>query len=301
TVLARKRGRITPVKTGIPKEKLLMDLTIIKAMLDRYYTETDSYIEDDNGGSTVLSAGCVLLASVMAGTRSPDVIATLTGLPIEFVTAVWMVSDAGGHIFSLRYADLILAVRMFVVVSGTVRAFQQNTDGREQVIHVDQAGSAIADVVVFDDGPYPASAVAETDAEVLFLRKEDVRQLCLKYPDFSLGALKLMAQRVRKHAQVVNVLSLHEVGQRLAFLLLSEAERAGLQPKGRIDFRLSLSNHEIATRIGTVRDVVSRAFARLQHQQTGSFGQPDRNVRIADNPLGTPKLITRVAETTGST
>jgi len=88
-----------------------MDLTIIKAMLDRYYTETDSYIEDDNGGSTVLSAGCVLLASVMAGTRSPDVIATLTGLPIEFVTAVWMVSDAGGHIFSLRYADLILAVR----------------------------------------------------------------------------------------------------------------------------------------------------------------------------------------------
>lgn len=193
------------------------------------------------------------------------------------------------------------AAGMFVVVSGTVRAFQQNTDGREQVIHVDQAGSAIADVVVFDDGPYPASAVAETDAEVLFLRKEDVRQLCLKYPDFSLGALKLMAQRVRKHAQLVNVLSLHEVGQRLAFLLLSEAERAGLQPKGRIDFRLSLSNHEIATRIGTVRDVVSRAFARLQHQQTGSFGQPDRNVRIADNPLGTPKLITRVAETTGST
>jgi CRP/FNR family transcriptional regulator len=73
-----------------------------------------------------------------------------------------------------------------------------------------------------------------------------------------------MAERVRKHAQLVNVLSLHEVGQRLAFLLLSEAEKSGLQQEGRIDLHLSLSNHEIATRIGTVRDVVSRALARLQ-------------------------------------
>lgn len=155
------------------------------------------------------------------------------------------------------------ATGMFVVVSGTVRAFQQNIDGREQVMHVDQAGSAIADVIVFDDGPYPASAVAETDAEVLFLRKEDVRQLCLQYPGFSLGALNLMAQRVRKHAQLINVLSLHEVGQRLAILLLSETARAGPLSDG-VGLHLTLSNHEIATRIGTVRDVVSRAFARLQ-------------------------------------
>ena len=63
------------------------------------------------------------------------------------------------------------AAGMFVVVSGTVRAFQQNTDGREQVMHVDTAGATIADVVVFDNGPYPASAVAETEAEVMFLRK----------------------------------------------------------------------------------------------------------------------------------
>jgi len=172
------------------------------------------------------------------------------------------------------------ATGMFVVVSGTIRAFQQNTDGREQVMHVDHAGATIADVPVFDDGPYPASAIAETDAEILFLRKEDIRQLCLKHPAFALSALKLMAERVRKHAQLVNVLSLHEVGQRLALLLLSEAEKSGLKQEGRIDLHLSLSNHEIATRIGTVRDVVSRALARLQ--QLGLVKLKLRAVTIPD-------------------
>ncbi|HEY5380882.1 MAG TPA: Crp/Fnr family transcriptional regulator [Acidobacteriaceae bacterium] len=172
------------------------------------------------------------------------------------------------------------ATGMFVVVSGTIRAFQQNTDGREQVMHVDHAGATIADVPVFDDGPYPASAIAETDAEILFLGKEDIRQLCLKHPAFALSALKLMAERVRKHAQLVNVLSLHEVGQRLALLLLSEAEKAGLEQEGRIDLHLSLSNHEIATRIGTVRDVVSRALARLQ--QLGLVKLKLRAVTIPD-------------------
>jgi CRP/FNR family transcriptional regulator len=172
------------------------------------------------------------------------------------------------------------ATGMFVVISGTIRAFQQNTDGREQVMHVDHAGATIADVPVFDDGPYPASAIAEADTEILFLHKNDVREVCLKNPGFALGALKLMAERVRKHAQLVNVISLHEVGQRLSLLLLSEAAKVGRGQKGSVDFKLDLSNHEMATHIGTVRDVVSRALGRLQ--QLGLVKLQMRTVTIPD-------------------
>jgi CRP/FNR family transcriptional regulator len=154
---------------------------------------------------------------------------------------------------------------LFVIASGKVRVFQHNTDGREQVMHVDTAGATIADVPVFDDGPYPASAITEEDSELLFIDKHDIRQFCLDHPIFALQALRLMAQRVRRHARLVEVLSFHEVGQRLAFLLLTEARNAGVDEHGRATFKLPLSNHEIAIRIGSVRDVVSRALARLQH------------------------------------
>jgi len=153
---------------------------------------------------------------------------------------------------------------LFVVVSGRIRAFQHNAEGREQVMHVDTAGATLADVPVFDDGPYPASAIAEEDTEVLFIEKSDVRQLCMEHPSFALRALKTMAERVRKHAKLVEELSFREVGQRLALYLIAEAQKKSSNTGGHVEFQLALSNHEIATRIGTVRDVVSRALARLQ-------------------------------------
>lgn len=169
---------------------------------------------------------------------------------------------------------------LFVVTNGRIRAFQQNAEGREQVMHIDSAGATIGDVPVFDDGPYPASAIAEADTEVLFIGKQDIRQFCMEHPAFALRALKLMAERVRKHAKLVKVLSFHEVGQRLASLLLTEAQQANSGTNGSTTFRLTLSNHEIATRIGTVRDVVSRALTRLQAD--GLVSMKSRNITVPD-------------------
>ena len=169
---------------------------------------------------------------------------------------------------------------LFVVVKGKIRAFQQNEDGREQVMYVDAAGSVLGDVPVFDDGPYPASAMAEADAQILFIEKNDIRELCAKYPSLALAALRMMAGKVRKHSTLVEALSLHEVGQRLALFLLAETQTAILPADAPMAFRLRLSNHEIASRIGSVRDVVSRAFTRLKHQ--GLISMDDREVTILD-------------------
>jgi CRP-like cAMP-binding protein len=169
---------------------------------------------------------------------------------------------------------------LFVVVSGKIRAFQQNEDGREQVMYVDAAGSVLGDVAVFDDGPYPASAMAEGDANVLFIEKNDIRELCAKYPSLAFAALRLMAGKVRKHATLVEALSLHEVGPRLALFLIAEMQDGAFPPNDPMTFRLHLSNQEIASRIGSVRDVVSRALSRLKHQ--GLISMDDRDVTILD-------------------
>ncbi|MHB1935598.1 MAG: Crp/Fnr family transcriptional regulator [Acidobacteriaceae bacterium] len=171
---------------------------------------------------------------------------------------------------------------LFVVVSGKIRVFQHNAEGREQVMHIDTAGSVIADVAVFDGGPYPASAIAVADAEVLFIDKRDVDQCCILHPSFVLRALKLMAQRVRRHAQLAEALSLHDVGQRLALFLLAEAQSANAPRQGAVSLHLPLSNHEIAIRIGSVRDVVSRAFAKLKHD--GLIAVEDHEFTIVDVP-----------------
>ena len=154
---------------------------------------------------------------------------------------------------------------IFVVVNGKIRVFQQNAEGREQVMHVDTAGAVIGEVAVFDDGPYPASAISELDTALLFIDKNDMHRFCAAYPALALRALRLMAIRVRRHAQLVEALSFQDVEHRLASFFINEAKQAGVATQGKIALQLVLSNHEIASRIGSVRDVVSRTIARMKH------------------------------------
>src|SRR6185503_776576 len=46
---------------------------------------------------------------------------------------------------------------LYVIVEGSVRAFRESAEGREQVIHVERAGATFAEVPTFDDGAYPST------------------------------------------------------------------------------------------------------------------------------------------------
>jgi CRP/FNR family transcriptional regulator len=63
-------------------------------------------------------------------------------------------------------------------------------------------------------------------------------------------------------------------------LLLGEAQRAGVRSAKAVTFELTLTHQQIASRIGSVREVVSRAFARLQQHEL--IRVESRNVTIVD-------------------
>src|SRR5690349_19321742 len=169
---------------------------------------------------------------------------------------------------------------LYVIVKGSVRAFRESADGREQVIHVERAGATVAEVPVFDDGTYPSSVAAEEETEALFLAKRDVRQLCLQHPVIPLAALRVLAARLRRCAELVEALSLKEVGQRVARFLVSEARHHGQPTAEGICLTLTQTNQQIAARVGSVREVVSRALSRLQ--QEGLIVLEDRKVTVRD-------------------
>lgn len=172
------------------------------------------------------------------------------------------------------------ALGLYVIVSGAVRAFRESADGREQVIHVERAGATIAEVPVFDDGTYPSTVAAEEDTETLFLDKRDVRQLCLQHPQIPLAALRVLAGRLRRCAELVEELSLREVGQRVARFLLAEARRNGKRTDKGLSIKLTQTNQQIAAQVGTVREVISRSLSRLQ--QDGLILVADRRLTIPD-------------------
>jgi CRP-like cAMP-binding protein len=61
---------------------------------------------------------------------------------------------------------------------------------------------------------------------------------------------------------------------------LIEGRRANIASGQRIALQLALSNQQVANRIGSVRDVVSRALARLKHD--GLIATKGRTLIIPD-------------------
>ena len=62
---------------------------------------------------------------------------------------------------------------LHIIARGKVRIFKTSVNGREQVLAVNVPGESIAEIPVFDGGPYPASAVAIEDVEIAFISRRD--------------------------------------------------------------------------------------------------------------------------------
>lgn len=169
---------------------------------------------------------------------------------------------------------------MYVVCDGSLRAYRTASDGREQVIHVEKAITTIAEVAVFDGGNYPSTVAAEESSVVLFLEREKVIETCFRFPEVALASARLLAKRLRNCAELVESLSLHEVIQRLALLLLTEAAAVGAGQTGSAKFKLSMTHNQLAARIGTVREVVTRSLFRLQSK--GLISNDRKYIEIPD-------------------
>ena len=155
---------------------------------------------------------------------------------------------------------------LYVIASGSVRAYRTGHDGREQIIHIEQAGATIGELPMFDDQPYPSTVAAEEDSTVLFLDRESVRRLFYEKREIARAALRVLSRRLRKCAELAETLSLRAVGQRLAQWFLNEARTRGRKTAGGVEIEMPLSREQMAARVGSVREVVSRALARLDQE-----------------------------------
>lgn len=164
---------------------------------------------------------------------------------------------------------------LFVVMEGRVRLVRHSPGGREQVLHAEGPGATLGEVPLLDGSGYVATAVAAEPTRVLYLPRDALLETCRRHPDVALGIIRVLARRVRTFAALVEDLSLKSLTARLAGFLLAESELA----KART-FELAATRDEIAMRLGTVRELVSRSLARLRAASV--IGVAGRRVTIRD-------------------
>ena len=147
---------------------------------------------------------------------------------------------------------------LYVVEQGTVKICRFAADGREHILHLVHPGDTFNDVAALDGGPNPACATAFNDVTLWRIPRAELRRVTAQHPELAWALIESIAQRARYLVNIVQDLAMRNVKGRLARLLLEEARAAerGAPP-------VALTQEEMASRLGTVREVVGRALRSL--------------------------------------
>jgi CRP/FNR family transcriptional regulator len=153
---------------------------------------------------------------------------------------------------------------LHIIAQGKVRIFKTSVGGREQVLALNGPGETVAELPVFDGGPYPASAMAVEDTEIAFISRRDFHAYCLEHPEVALKVLSVVGGRLRRLVGIIEELSFTTIRQRLISALLKLAQSEGKKTERGIEFQLPATHQELASQLGTVRELISRNLMRLQ-------------------------------------
>jgi CRP/FNR family transcriptional regulator len=170
---------------------------------------------------------------------------------------------------------------LYVVITGRVKIYRTSPTGREQVLHSEGPGQPVAELPLFDDGPYPASAMTEQDSRLLFLPRDELEALYRDNPDVALAVIRTLGTRLRHLVHVAETLAFRDVAARLANYLVEYAGEHARETKDGLEFALPRTQEELSFELGTARESVSRAFKQLSEKGVIQV-LPRRRIRIPD-------------------
>lgn len=154
------------------------------------------------------------------------------------------------------------AESVYVLESGWVKATRMTRDGREQAMMFLRPVEVFGDIAVFTGTAYPGTVIALEPVSVWALSARTLLDLTRRQADLAMAVIRHLGERVLHYLNLVEDLSLRSVEARLAHTLLQNAElRDGQLVVPRREWT---TFDEMAVRLGTVRDVLSRALKTLE-------------------------------------
>lgn len=148
---------------------------------------------------------------------------------------------------------------LYVLLSGRLRVYSGNANGREVVYNVLEPGETVGELLL-DGGTRSASVQAVTESECLVIKGDTLRTLIRKYPELAEQLMLRLIARLRHATRTIHSLALEGVFQRVTALLEDSASEDGEARR----VPAQLTQQEIANRIGATREMVNHVMQRLR-------------------------------------
>ncbi len=147
---------------------------------------------------------------------------------------------------------------LYIILSGRVKAYGSGDDGREVVYATQGAGEYFGEMTL-DGGPRSASVMTLEPTTCAVVPGAEVREFLASQPDFALHLVKKLIRLARASTEHVKSLALEDVYQRIVRLLRKLAQDEAGVPT----LPEKMTQQDIADRVGSSREMVSRVFKPL--------------------------------------
>ncbi|MBK7791690.1 MAG: Crp/Fnr family transcriptional regulator [Betaproteobacteria bacterium] len=162
---------------------------------------------------------------------------------------------------------------LFIVLSGKVKVFASNAAGKEVVIDFHGPGEYVGEMSL-DGSPRSASVITMEPTSCAVVSRAQFRDFILAQPDFALHLIERLIHRARLATENMKSLALSDVYGRLVRLLTSLA----VEENGRQTVPEKLTQQDIAERVGSSRDMISRLMKDLV--AGGYLAVEDRSITL---------------------
>ncbi len=185
-------------------------------------------------------------------------------------SAIWKVYSPNSIIFWEGNVES----NLFYLQYGSLKVLKSSPDGREQVLKFIEAGEIFNEVGVLAKRPNPATAVALEESGIWLIPRHALEEIISVHPQTAMQVIENMADKIIELVTLATDLSLKTVEARFAKLLLEQA-------KGDVIERHRWTNQtELASRLGTVPDVLSRVIRELTKAELIEMNK--QSIRILD-------------------
>lgn len=156
----------------------------------------------------------------------------------------------------------------YYVKSGLVKIYKVSSDGREHILHILNEGHVFAEVTLFCNTIYPATAEVLEDAQIGIIKNSDLEKLIAENPELSLELIKYLNNRLVEAQNKIRNLALYDTFGRTAQALVKLAEEHGRKTDQGFELDLRISRQELADIVGTTRETVIRVLGAFKKEKS---------------------------------
>ena len=166
----------------------------------------------------------------------------------------------------------------FIITQGAVKVTRLSADGREVILAILGESDFFGEMSLLDGEGRSANIVANEDAKVLTLSRNDFLDCLESYPKIAIALLEELATRLRKSDQQIESLSLSDSEHRIGITLIRLAAESGTIKQGHVTVKNLPYQQDIANMAGTSRETVSRTLKLLEDKKL--VRRENRNLTI---------------------